>query len=104
VGRVGRIGAPKKASLDTSRNLDFDSNVTDESDLHSAKHFSPKTSTDAGTMIRIKPLLKNAFSSIRDNLDSDSNVTKQSDPQFEKQSFSKTSTDAETTNSIKSAS
>jgi hypothetical protein len=35
-------------------------------------------------MISIKPVRKNANSSIRDNLDSDSNVTEESDPHSEK--------------------
>jgi hypothetical protein len=41
-------------------NLDPDSNVTEESDLQSQKHPSPKTLTDAGRMISIKPVSKNA--------------------------------------------
>jgi hypothetical protein len=38
-------------------NLDPDSNVTEESDLHQEKHLSPQTSTDEGTMILTKPVL-----------------------------------------------
>jgi hypothetical protein len=34
-----------------SDNFDPDSNATDESDLHSAKQFSHKISTDAGIII-----------------------------------------------------
>jgi hypothetical protein len=79
VGRVGRIGTPQKAPRRTSRNLDPDCNVTEESDLQSQKHLSPKTSTDAGRMISIKPVPWNTFLSIRDNLDPDSNLTEESD-------------------------
>jgi hypothetical protein len=69
----------KNANASIRDNLDLDSNVTEESDPHSMKHFSPKTSTDEGRMISIKPVLTNANPSIRDNLDSDSNVTEESD-------------------------
>jgi hypothetical protein len=37
-------------------NFDPDLFVTEESDLHQGKHSSPKTSTDAGIMISIKPV------------------------------------------------
>jgi hypothetical protein len=53
---VGRMATPEKASRPTLRNLDRDSNLTDESDLHPAKHFSPKTLTDEGITISINPL------------------------------------------------
>jgi hypothetical protein len=62
-------------------NFDPDSNATEESDLQSQQHPSPKISTDEGRMISIKPVLKNAVFSIRDNLDPDSNVTEESDLQ-----------------------
>jgi hypothetical protein len=39
--------------------------VTDESDLHSKKHDSHKTSTDDGIIIDFKPLQENAYSSMR---------------------------------------
>jgi hypothetical protein len=64
--------------------LDINSNLTEESDLHSEKHFSLKTSTDEAPMISIKRLLWNASFSIRDNLDPDSNVTEESDLHAEK--------------------
>jgi hypothetical protein len=67
------------AFLSIRDNLDSDSNVTEESNLQSKKHDSPKTSTDAGRMISTKPVLLNADFSIWDNLDSDSNVTEESD-------------------------
>jgi hypothetical protein len=44
-------------------------------------------------MISIKPVLKNADSSICDNLDLDSNVTKESNSHTEKHSALKTSID-----------
>jgi hypothetical protein len=47
--------------------------ITEESDPHPEKHPSPKTSTDGGRMISIKPVLKNVNLSIRDNLDPDPN-------------------------------
>jgi hypothetical protein len=37
-------------------NLEPDSNVIEESDLHKEKHPAPNNSTDAGTMISIKPV------------------------------------------------
>jgi hypothetical protein len=37
-------------------NLDPDSNLTKESDLHSEKHSQPKISTDEGRMISIRPV------------------------------------------------
>jgi hypothetical protein len=40
-----------KASFSIRDNLDPDSNATEESDRHSVKHISPKTSTDEGIMI-----------------------------------------------------
>jgi hypothetical protein len=56
VGRVGWIGTPEKAFRPTSRNLDPDVNIIEESDSQSEKQLSPKNSTDAGRMISIKPL------------------------------------------------
>jgi hypothetical protein len=37
-------------------NLDLDSNLTEESDLHSEKHFSFNNSIDEGRVISINPL------------------------------------------------
>jgi hypothetical protein len=62
-------------------NLDPDSNITEESDPQPPKQFSPKTSTDEGTMISTKQVSTNANSAIRDNLDPDSNLTEESDLQ-----------------------
>jgi hypothetical protein len=73
-------------------NLDPDSNVIEESDLHSEKHISPKTSTDAGRMISTKPVLENARDAIRDNFEMDSNPTEESDSYKEKHSSLKNST------------
>jgi hypothetical protein len=47
---------PMNAYFSIRDNLDPDSNVTEESDLHSEKHPSPKISTDEGIMISIKPV------------------------------------------------
>jgi hypothetical protein len=53
----------------------------EESDVHSEKQDLPKISIDAGRMISIKPVLRNARSSIRDNLDPISNrIEEESDP------------------------
>jgi hypothetical protein len=86
--------AIQKAHPPVRDNLDPDSNITEESDLHRLEQFQPKTSTDAGRTISTKPVSLNAHPSIRDNLDSDSNVTEKSDLQSEKQSSRKTSTNA----------
>jgi hypothetical protein len=56
-------------------NFDFDSNLTDESDLQSEKHSSHKISIDAGTTISINRVSRNVSHSIRDHFDPDSNVT-----------------------------
>jgi hypothetical protein len=73
----------KRVQMDTAfsirDNLDPDSKVTEESDLHSEKHPLPKFSTDEGRMISTNTVSMNAQPSIRDNRDPDSNVTDQSD-------------------------
>jgi hypothetical protein len=56
-------------------NFEFDSNVTDVSELHLSKQDLHNTSTDAGMSIVVKPLHENAYSSIRCNFEFDSNVT-----------------------------
>jgi hypothetical protein len=66
-------------------NFEFDSNVTEVSDVQLAKQYLHTTSTDAGTSILLKPLLANALASIRCNLEFDSNVTDVSDVQCKKQ-------------------
>jgi hypothetical protein len=48
-----------------------------------------KISADAGTIMSIKSVLRNAFDSIRDCLDTDSNVTKESDSHSAKHSTPK---------------
>jgi microcystin degradation protein MlrC len=83
-------------------NFDPHSNVTEESDLHSEKHITPMISIDAGRMISIKPVRKNACSSIRDNIEPDSNVIEESDLHSEKHLTPKISTDAGIMISIKS--
>jgi hypothetical protein len=51
-----RLNAPTSIR----ENLDPDSNVPEESDLHTEKHYSPKTSTDAGIIISTKAVPRNA--------------------------------------------
>jgi hypothetical protein len=54
--------------------LDFDSNVGEESDMESTKYFSPKTSTGEWTRISINPVFENVVSPIRGNIDFHSKV------------------------------
>jgi hypothetical protein len=84
-------------------NFDPDSNLTEESDLHPAKQFTPKISTDAGRITSTKAVPQNASLSIRDNLDRDLNVTDESDSHSEKHISPKNSTDAGITISTKQA-
>jgi hypothetical protein len=76
-----RRNDPLKQSVTTSRSFEFDSNVTDVSNLHEEKHNLQSTSTDVGTSIVVKPLPANADSSIRCNFEFDSNVTNVSERQ-----------------------
>jgi hypothetical protein len=66
------------ASASIRDNTEFDSNVIEESDIHSAKHSPGKTSIAEGRIILTKPVHLNADFSIRDNLDPDSNITEES--------------------------
>jgi hypothetical protein len=45
---------PANAHFSIRDNIDPDSNVTEESDMHQEKHPSPTTSTDEGRMISTK--------------------------------------------------
>jgi hypothetical protein len=81
------------AFFSTRDNLDPNSNLTKQSDLHSEKHCSPKTSTDAGRIMSIKPVPRNASFSTREILDPDSNLTEESNLHQEKHDSPKTSTD-----------
>jgi hypothetical protein len=54
---ISTTRVPKNASISIRDNLDPDSNVTEESDLHPEKHLSPKTSTDEGRMMSTKPVI-----------------------------------------------
>jgi hypothetical protein len=111
MGTIWEVPMSRKTKVDTSvcenaffsicDKLDPDSNRSEDNDLKSEKHFSPKTSTDAGTIVSIKPVQENAHFSIRDNLDPDPNVTEESDLQEEKRHSPKTSTDAGTITSTK---
>jgi hypothetical protein len=67
------------ASFSIRDNIDPDSNITEESDLHWAKILSHMTSTNEGRVISIKPVPMNASFSSRDNIDPDSNITEESD-------------------------
>jgi hypothetical protein len=91
----------KNADFSIRCNFEFDSNVTDVSDLQLSKHDLHNTSTDAGIWIAVRPRLENADSSIRCNVEFDSNVTDISDLQLEKQDLHNTLTDAGTSIVIK---
>jgi hypothetical protein len=71
----------KKACNPIRGNLDFDSNITEENDLHFERHLSPKASTDVARMASAERVLRNASLFICENFGVDSNVTDQSDPQ-----------------------
>jgi hypothetical protein len=60
-------------------NIEPDSKTIEESNLHSTKQLSFKTSTDKGIMISTNAVSRNASFSIRDNLDPDSNISEVSD-------------------------
>jgi hypothetical protein len=75
------------------RILEFNSNSIDASKWQYEKHFVQSTSTDAGTIIVVKPLLRNADSSIRCNFEGDSNVIDVSEWQLKKERLHSTSTD-----------
>jgi hypothetical protein len=51
--------APENANFSIRDNFNPDSKVTELSDLHSEKHESPNTSTNAGRMISIKSVRLN---------------------------------------------
>jgi hypothetical protein len=57
------------AHLSIRDNLDPDSNLTEESDLHLEKHLSLKSSTDLGMKKYFRLLYVNDNDSIRDNFD-----------------------------------
>jgi exopolysaccharide biosynthesis protein len=66
------------ASSSIRDKFEFDSNRTNESELHSRKQIGPKISTDAGITISINPVSANASFPIRFKLEFDSNVTDES--------------------------
>jgi hypothetical protein len=69
--------------------------------LHKKKQDSQIISTDAGTIIVVKPLKENADFSSRDNFESAANEIDVSDLQFEKQDSQIISTDAGTIIAVK---
>jgi hypothetical protein len=71
-------------------NLERASTITDFNDLHTEKHSSQKSSTDAGRTILDKSVPQNGGVSIRDNLDLVANAIDSSDLHLEKQSQTKT--------------
>jgi hypothetical protein len=75
------VSKPLQDNADSSIRciFEFDSNVTDASELHSEKQDLHTTSTDPRLSMVIKPLPANADSSIRRNFEFDSNVTDVSD-------------------------
>jgi hypothetical protein len=85
MGNVGAIGTPKKAFGPTARSREFDLKLTHSSLAHPQKHSSPKTSTDAGIIMLIKPVPRNPAFPINDNPDLDTNATDKSDLFPEKQ-------------------
>jgi hypothetical protein len=69
----------RNAARSSRDNFESEANVTDTSDAHDEKQYSPMTSTDPGTAIDLKPLARNAARSSRDNFESEANVTDTSD-------------------------
>jgi hypothetical protein len=84
---------PRNADSSIRCNFEFDSNVTNVSDLQLEKQDLHTASTDAGISMVSKPLSRNADSSIRCNCEFDSNVTDVSDLQSETQIFVNTEID-----------
>jgi hypothetical protein len=82
---ISKNSAPLNAHVAIGDNLDADSNRTEENDPDSDKHPSLQTSTEAGTIISIQPVLFSAHHSIHDNLDPDSNITEEHDSPSRKQ-------------------
>jgi hypothetical protein len=74
----------KNARSSIRVNREFDSIVTDTSDLQEQKQLEPITSTDEGIIMAVNPLPENVCSSIRVNCEFDSIVTDTSDLQFSK--------------------
>jgi hypothetical protein len=87
--------ASRRTSSLIPRNGDPAWNVIEESDPRSAKRARPKTVTNGGRMIFIKPVWRNAPASIRENLDPDSNPTEESGPHAAKHFLPNCSIDAE---------
>jgi hypothetical protein len=65
---------PRNTDFSIRDNLDSDSNVTQESDLHSKKHFQSRISSDAGKVTHLKRLLQNVSFPISFNFDTISNA------------------------------
>jgi hypothetical protein len=82
-------------------NIDPDSNVTSESELHFEKQSSLNFSIDPGVEISSNPVPLNVSFSIRDNFDSDSIITDESNTHSRKQLSPKTSTDRGITTDFK---
>jgi hypothetical protein len=68
-------------------NLNPDSNITENNDLHSEKHSQDTISIDAGITILTKPVRWKALLRMLDNLNPDSNITKNSESHSEKHQF-----------------
>jgi hypothetical protein len=74
----------ENAPLSIRLKCEFDSNVSDESDLQNEKHPDPRISTFRGIMIDSSDDSRNTSESIRFKLEFDSNVSDESDSQDEK--------------------
>jgi hypothetical protein len=76
VSGIWMVFKPHSRNADSSIrcSFEFDSNVTDVSDVHLSKQDLHTTSTDEGIWIVLKRLPENADSSIRCNFEFDSNV------------------------------
>jgi hypothetical protein len=74
---------PQNAFASIRDNLEPDSNVTEESEMHSEKQLSAKTSTDAGIWTNFKPVFENILVPRLSMFDSLSKTTDLSSSFFE---------------------
>jgi hypothetical protein len=95
------IPLPENAPFSIRDNFESRSKDIDVSDLHSAKHDSQITSTEAGTSIAVKPLPWNVDFSNRVNFDSEQNEIDFRDWHCAKHQSQITSTEAGTSIDVK---
>jgi hypothetical protein len=67
--RISINPVPQNAHFSIRDNLDPDSNGTEESERHTAKHLKPKTSTELGKVKNFRSVLENTSFSIFLNFD-----------------------------------